>query len=127
MEKTVVVGGSEVRMRATALIPRNYRIKFGRDLISDMRHLEKAYNKLQQLPKDATEDERRDAEFSIVDLTLFENVAYIMVRHAGGTAAESPEEWLDSLDGVFSVYEMLPAIMELWHLTNATTSVPAKK
>lgn len=127
MEKTVTVGGKQVRMRATALIPRLYRIKFGRDMIADMRQLQRAYQKAAQFPKDATEEEKQDAQLTAVDLTIFENVAYMMVKHADPAAPDSADEWLDSLDGVFSIYEILPVILELWQLTNHTTSVPAKK
>ena len=114
MEKIVIVDGKEVRMRASALIPRLYRVKFGRDMIADM-------------PKDATEEERQDAQLSVMDLTIFENVAYMMVKHGGNDIPDTAEEWLDSLSGVFSIYEVLPAILELWHMTNQTTSVPKKK
>lgn len=127
MEKNVVVDGKQVRMRASALIPRLYRIKFGRDMIADMRQLQKSYNRATNLPDEATEEERQDAQLSAMDLTIFENVAYMMVRHAGDTDADSPEAWLDSLDGVFSIYEVLPTILDLWRLTNHTTSIPKKK
>lgn len=126
MEKTVIVGGKEVRMRASALIPRLYRIKFGRDMISDMRKLQRSYQKAMNLPEDATEEEKIDAQFSALDLTIFEDVAYMMVKHADKTVPDTAEEWLDSLDGVFSIYEVLPAVLELWRVTNQTTSVPAK-
>lgn len=62
-----------------------------------------------------------------MDLTIFENVAYMMVRHGGNDVPPTPEEWLDSLDGVFSIYEVLPTILELWQGTNHTTSIPKKK
>jgi hypothetical protein len=128
MEKTVIVDGKEVRMRASALIPRLYRVKFGRDMIADMRQLQKSYNKAKNLPEGATEEEKQDAQLSVLDLTIFENVAYMMVKHAGGAEVpDNPEDWLDSFDGVFSVYEVLPAILELWGLTNQTTSIPKKK
>ena len=127
MEKTVIIDGKEVRMRASALIPRLYRVKFGRDMIADMRQLQKAYNRARSLPKDATEEERQDAQLSVMDLTIFENVAYMMVKHGGNDIPDTAEEWLDSLSGVFSIYEVLPAILELWHMTNQTTSVPKKK
>lgn len=127
MEKTVIVDGKEVRMRASALIPRLYRVKFGRDMIADMNRLKRAYNRAANLPKDATEEERQDAQLSALDLTIFENVAYMMVRHAGDDIPDTAEEWLDSFDGVFSIYEVLPAILDLWHLTNETTSIPKKK
>lgn len=45
MEKTITVGGKDVRMRASALIPRLYRYKFRRDMIADMRQLEKDFKK----------------------------------------------------------------------------------
>lgn len=127
MEKIVIVDGKEVRMRASALIPRLYRIKFGRDMIADMRQLQKAYNRARSLPKDATEEERQDAQLSVMDLTIFENVAYMMVKNGGNDIPDTAEEWLDSFDGVFSIYEVLPTILELWHMTNQTTSVPKKK
>ena len=127
LERVVIVDGKEVRMRASALIPRLYRVRFGRDMISDMRQLQKAYNRANNLPKDASEEERQDAQLSVMDLTIFENVAYMMVKHAGDNIPNTVEEWLDSFDGVFSVYEVMPTILDLWHLTNQTTSVPKKK
>lgn len=130
MEKTITIGGTEMRMRASALIPRLYRYKFGRDLISDMRQLQKSYNKAMQAQAkpDATADEIQDAQLSSLDLTIFENVAWLMCRHADTAAVpDDPDAWLDSIDGVFSVYEVLPVILELWQLNNATTSTPAKK
>ena len=129
MEKIVTVGGQVMRMRASALIPRLYRYKFGRDLISDMRQLQKAYNKAMEARKkeNPTEEDLRDAQLSALDLTIFENVAWLMCKHADPAIPAEPDEWLDSIDGVFSVYEVLPAILELWQINNATTSVPAKK
>lgn len=127
MEKTIVVGGNEIKMRASALIPRLYRFKFGRDMISDMRQLQKSYQKAVNLPEDATEDERTDAQLSALDLTIFENVAYMMAKHADKEIPGTPDEWLDSIDGVFSIYEVLPDILELWGMSNQTTSIPKKK
>lgn len=127
MEKTITIGDKEVKMRASALIPRLYRVKFGRDMISDMRQLQKSYNRATNLPKDATEEEKMDAQLSVMDLTIFENVAYMMIKHAGEDIPDTPEEWLDNIDGVFSIYQVLPAILDLWGLTNKTTSIPKKK
>ena len=39
---------------------------------------------------------------------------------------DSPDEWLDSLEGIFSVYEILPEILDLWGDSNKTTSVAKK-
>lgn len=127
MERTVTVGGKELKMRASALIPRLYRFKFKRDMVADMRQLQRAYAKASALPEDATEDEREDAQFSVADLTIFENVAYIMAKHGGNEMPDTPEAWLDSIDGVFSIYEVLPIILELWGMNMETTSIPKKK
>lgn len=127
MERTLNIGGAELRMRASALIPRLYRFKFGRDLIKDMSQLEKAYKKALSVKEGATDEERRDAELSILDLTIFENVAWAMAKNADPNVPDDPGEWLDSIDGIFSVYEVLPEIIELWTDGLNTTSIPAKK
>lgn len=127
MEKTVNIGGMDVRMRASALIPRLYRFKFGRDMVSDMRQLQRSYAKAAALPDTATEEERQDAQLSVLDLTIFENVAWLMAKHADKSVADDPDEWLDSLEGVFTIYEVLPQILELWSMNQATTSTPKKK
>lgn len=127
MEKTIYVGGKEIRMRASALIPRLYRYKFRRDMISDMRQLQKHFNKAVNLQEDASEEEKLDAQLSALDLTIFENVAWLMVKNAGGDIPDDPDEWLDTIEGVFSVYEVLPQILDMWEANLATTSVPVKK
>ena len=127
MERTLNIGGAELRMRASALIPRLYRFRFGRDLIKDMSQLEKAYKKALSVKEGATDEERRDAELSILDLTIFENVAWAMAKNADPNVPDDPGEWLDSIDGIFSVYEVLPEILELWTDGLNTTSIPAKK
>lgn len=126
MEKVLNIDGKEVKMRASALIPRMYRFKFGRDIIRDMNSLRKAYKKILDLPKDATEEEKEDAQLSVVDLTIFENVAFVMAKHADPSIPDTPDEWLDGFE-MFSIYEVLPEILNLWSLSNATTSDPKKK
>ena len=45
LEKTITVCGKEVKFRASATIPRLYRVKFKRDIFKDLSKLESAYNK----------------------------------------------------------------------------------
>ena len=127
MEQTVTIGGRAMRMKASALIPRLYRSRFGRDLIRDMTRLSQACRKAADLPQDATEERRQAAQLSALDLTIFENVAWLMLRHAGEPVPDSPEEWLDSIPGVLDVYEALPAVLALWGGAQATTATPKKK
>ena len=127
MQETVNIGGKQIRMKASALIPRLYRVKFGRDMVADMNQLRKSYLKAAKLPSNATEEEKQDAQLSALDLTIFENVAYIMAKHADKNVPGDPNQWLDSIPGVFSIYEIMPVILRLWEGNKATTSVPAKK
>lgn len=126
MEKVINIGGKEVKMRASALIPRLYRFRFGRDIIRDMTTLKKAFNKKNELPEDATEEQKQDAALSEMNLMIFENVAYIMAKHADPSIPDDPNEWLDGFE-MFSIYEIFPEILQMWNLNNETTSKPKKK
>lgn len=132
MEAMVRVGEDElgnpieVKMKATALVPKLYRFKFGRDMISDMTALKKAYNKAESLQEDATEEEIEEARLSVIDLVLFENCAYIMAKHADSSIPDNPDDWLDTLP-MLSIYAAMPEILKLWQYNNHTTAIPKKK
>lgn len=126
MEKMVKIDGKEVGFRATALTPRIYRHKIGRDMIQDLNKLQASYNKATRLPAEATDEERKEAQLSALDLEIFENAAYVMAKQYDANLPNSPEEWLDEFE-TFSIYEILPAILELWQLNSATTAKPKKK
>lgn len=126
MEKMVKIDGKEVGFRATALTPRIYRHKIGRDMIQDLNKLREAYNKAMRLSDEATDEERKEAQLSALDLEIFENAAYVMAKQYDANLPNSPEEWLDGFE-TFSIYEILPAILELWQLNTATTAKPKKK
>ena len=115
LEKTVLISGKEVRFRSSAAIPRLYRIKFKRDIFKDLSKLESSY-------KGKTDD---GEELQIEDLEIFENVAYIMAWHADPTIPGTIEEWLDEFE-MFSIYQILPEILDLWG-TNLVTDIQSKK
>ena len=116
LQKTVNICGKEVNFRSSASVPRLYRAKFGRDIFKDLSKLEKAY-------EDKGSEEASAME--IEDLEIFENVAYIMAFHADPSIPKTIDEWLEQFD-MFSIYEVLPEILELWG-TNLITDVEAKK
>lgn len=123
MVKTVCIGGKEMQMRASALTPRIYRREFGRDLFRDMSQLLAAYRRRKALKEAATEDEIAEADLEILgNLETFENLAWVFLRDGGEDVGSSPDEWLAGLDGVFSVYDVMPDILELWGVTQTTTS-----
>lgn len=125
MIKTAVIDGKEYRMRASALTPRLYRAFFKRDMIRDLQNLVHVYNDMLALPEDASEEQKTEANFKVLDyLEVFENVAWLFCKEGGEPVGNSPDEWLDTIDGMFSIYEALPVIMDLWLDNQVTTSSP---
>lgn len=128
--KMILIDGKEVRLRASAAVPRLYRIKFRRDIFQDMKKLHDSYARvMKECPDGTTEEEyAKERGFDIVDLELFENVAYIMVKHGDpDNIPDDPTTWLDNMDGVFSIIEVLPEILNLWGLNQETTIENKKK
>ena len=115
LTKKVTIDGTEVAFKASAAIPRIYRVKFHRDIYKDLRALEKAVGK-------NSED---DSGLDVFSLEMFENIAYIMAKHADPSIPDTAEEWLDQFN-TFSIYQVLPELIELWGL-NVQTDVQSKK
>lgn len=63
--------------------------------------------------------------FEIDALEIFENVAYIMAYHADRSILGNIDDWLDQFE-MFSIYEIIPDILELWG-ANLETEVQSKK
>lgn len=102
MVKKIVIDGKEVPFRASAAIPRIYRIRFRRDIFADLRTLEKAVGS----------GDGNGSNLDLFSLELFENIAYIMAKHADPAIPDDPEAWLDGFN-TFSIYQVLPRIIEL--------------
>ena len=115
LEKTIAIGDKQVKFRSSATIPRLYRAKLKRDIFKDLSRLESSY-------KGNSDD---GSSFEIEDLEIFENVAYIMAYHADHSIPSTIEEWLDEFE-MFSIYEVLPEILELWGM-NLQTEIESKK
>ena len=116
MTKKIQIDGKDVVFKASAAIPRIYRLKFHRDIYKDLRDLEKA----------VSSSSAEESNLDLLSLELFENIAYIMAKHADPTTVpDSPEEWLDEFS-TFSIYQVLPQIIELWGL-NVRADVESKK
>ncbi|MBM6870809.1 hypothetical protein [Pseudoflavonifractor phocaeensis] len=118
MEKTLTIDGRSVTFKATAAIPRLYRMEYGRDIMQDMKELQSAV--------DAASHEKGPIPPKL--LGVFEDMAYLMARHArpDQVTAKSAEEWLDQF-GTFSIYQIFPVIAELWQVNLKTTATLKKK
>ena len=113
--KKVEIDGKQVPFKASAAIPRIYRIKFNRDIYKDLRSLEKAVG----------DGDKQNSNLDLFSLEMFENIAYVMAKHADPSIPDSPEDWLDEFN-TFSIYQVLPQIIELWGL-NVATDIESKK
>ena len=115
IKQNITIDGLEVPFKASAAIPRIYRMRFHRDIYKDLRDLEKGIDK----------NDPENSNLDLFSLEMFENIAYVMAKHADPSIPDTPEEWLDSFN-TFSIYQVLPQIIELWGL-NTQTDAQAKK
>ena len=113
--KSVEIDGKEVTFRASAAIPRLYRNKFHRDIYKDLNELQKGID----------ENDPENSNLDTFSLELFENIAWLMAKHQNQDVPDTPEDWLDQFN-TFSIYEILPQIIELWGL-NVEQQVTSKK
>lgn len=114
--KTIDIDGRPVSFRASAAIPRLYRNKFHRDIYRDLDKLDKAMK----------ENDADDSNIDAFSLELFENIAWLMAKHADPqNVPDTPDDWLDEFN-TFSIYEVLPQLIELWGF-NIEQEVESKK
>lgn len=112
MEKIIKIDGREVKFKASAATIRLYRQNTGRDMLLDINKLQESAGSGNGLSAEA--------------LNLFEDIAYTMAKQADDSIPDSADEWLDSFE-MFSIYLVLPQIIELWRLNELTTTTPKKK
>lgn len=124
MKKTIMIDGRAVEFSSTAAIPRLYRIKFKRDIFVDSAKVKKAL----ELERERQNSTQEDASMLPPEaLELFENIAFIMAKHANkDKIPDTVEDWMDSFE-TFSIYEILPQILEMWDDNSQQLSIPAKK
>ena len=115
LRQNVEIDGKQVPFKASAAIPRIYRMKFHRDIYKDLQSLEKSIGK----------ENEEASGLDLFSLEMFENIAYVMAKHADPTIPGTPEEWLDEFN-TFSIYQVLPQLIELWGL-NTQTEIESKK
>ena len=68
IQKNITIDGIDVPFKASAAVPRLYRLKFRRDIYQDFTALQKSVG-------EKTED---SSALDIESLEVFENIAYIM-------------------------------------------------
>ena len=116
IQKNITIDGIDVPFKASAAVPRLYRLKFRRDIYQDFAALQKSVG----------ENTEESSALDIESLEVFENIAYIMAKHAAPeNVPDNPDDFLEQFN-TFSIYEILPQLIDLWGL-NVATQVQSKK
>ncbi len=116
IQKNITIDGIEVPFKASAAVPRLYRLKFRRDIYQDFAALQKSVG----------ENTEESSGLDIESLEVFENIAYIMAKHADpNNVPDNPDDFLEQFN-TFSIYEILPQLVDLWDL-NVETQIKSKK
>lgn len=118
MEKLIEIDDKQVPFKATARTPVLYRSIFGKDIFKDL-------IKLTDKVKQAQENNEDASMLDVETLQVFLNIAYVMARQADRTIPSDMDEWLDQFS-MFSIYQILPELLELWNM-NMTQISEAKK
>lgn len=118
MEKTIEIDNKEYKFKATADTPRVYRHAFGRDIYTDVQKIFEA--------------QAKEEELSVDVLDTYENIAFCMNSQAEGrpmhreNIEEELGEWLSQFN-MFSIYRILPKLIDLWNLNTKQTITPKKE
>lgn len=116
IKKNITVDGIEVPFKASAAVPRLYRLKFHRDIYKDFAALQ----------TNVKEGDEENSTLDIESLEVFKNIAFIMAKHADPeNVPDNPDDFLEQFN-TFSIYEILPKLIELWGLNTAVQVEPKK-
>ncbi len=78
------------------------------------------------MKKSVDDGNEESSSLDLFSLEMFENIAFIMAKHAHpDQVPDNPDEWLENFN-TFSIYQILPQLIELWGL-NVQTEVEARK
>lgn len=116
VRKTIEIDGVQVTFQASAATPRLYRNLFQRDIFADMDHL---------MASMQGQDETQSG-LDTFDLELFENAAFTMAKQANPNIPDDVMTWLDNFE-MFSIYHILPHLIELWGVNMESMSEAKKK
>jgi hypothetical protein len=116
IRKTIEIDGNPVEFKASALTPYQYKEMFGRDFLLDM----------QKVTQEVEGQDENASMISAEALRVFADAAYVMYMAAHPDEKyASADEWLDQFS-MFSIYQILPELTDLWKI-NIKTTVPARK
>lgn len=118
MEKTIVIDNKQVRLKATAALPKRYKAQFGRDYFADLMKVAKVFGK--GMKRNFGIQDISFASLDHMDMEVFYDIIWTMAKTADRTIPD-PLEWLDGFD-TFPLKEIMEDVKEL-----LTDTMPASK
>lgn len=110
--KTINIEGVEVTLKTSAALPRMYRDKFQADVFVDLNRVRNTLSKNKK-------------ELPVETLSIVENLAYCMAKHADPSITDDIYEWLGQFETT-GIYKAAQEIILLWNEEQKTHSVPKK-
>ena len=122
MEKTLIIDGHEVRFKATAATPLYYRMLFPSDSFEDISKL------VLIIANSVSGKVDRGDIYSVDFINLWELIVKLAYEMAWEADNEIPDmyTWLEQFS-VFSIYQILPDLLELWNINTRQIETPKKK
>ena len=116
VSKILHIDGQDVGFKASAAVPRIYRNTFGRDIYKDLTQLDAEMKK-------TNED---SSSLPIFSLEMFESLAWVMAKHYDPAGIpNNVDDFLERFN-TFSIYQILPSLLELWNMNTKTNVEPEK-
>ena len=114
MTRTINISGKEVRVRASARTPFEYREYFFADLVDDMQRV-------------CTGAAGADT------MEIVERFLWLVAKNAGEEVhqdlpiEEAIAAWLDEFEDMYAIYKAMPEVISLWQDETSTSSEAKKK
>lgn len=99
MEKTLTIGGRQVKFKSSGAFLLRYKAQFGRDAVSDISKLEKFIN-------------NGNTDFSAFDVEILFSLIWVLAKTADPGIPSDPFEWLDSFDE-FPIADIFPELVDM--------------
>lgn len=103
--KTITINDVDVKFKITGFTPVRYTSMYGKDFIAEYLNLEKEIN-----------------SGTIADFMPVYRIIYFLAKEANNEIAEM-EEWFDSFEDGFPVFEVLPQLYQLINMNIASSLV----
>lgn len=100
MEKTIVIDGKNVRLKATGATPLRYKAQFGKDFFAEILRLNKLIN-----------SNTKEINFEQIDFEIVYNIVWTMAKTADPEIPD-PITWLDGFD-TFPIMDIFYEVQDM--------------